>query len=113
MDKQEDGLDVRKLLEPIQRGTVDNYVRARDQRKNGIYAALVAFQPDAWEAMEFVDALAAGLKARYPNCSEVILRLTLLKADLERLDYGQSVDAKDALGAYEEQTGRKRAGGGL
>lgn len=100
-------IDVKRLLEPIQRATIDAYTRGRDERKLFIEAAIVQLRPDAIEASELIDAISAGLKLRYDNPSEVLLRMSLLKGDLERLDQCREIDASDVLNAYERAVERK------
>lgn len=68
---------------------------------------IVTFNPDANEAAELICALAASLKTRYDNPTEVLLHLTLAKNALARLDNGLEIDAREELEALEEQARRK------
>lgn len=106
-------LDVKKLLAPIQRATIEGFVHDRHAKQKAIEDAIMILRPDALEAHDLIDAIAAGLKRRYENPSEVLLRMTLLQGDLERLDQRLDVDADDVLSAYERATERRRAGGAL
>ena len=100
-------MDVRKLLEPINRATVEGFVRSRYDKLKAIEDAIMEVRPDALEVENIIDALAAALKLRYDNPSEVLLRMSLLKGDLERLDMGGEVDASDVLAAYERAVERR------
>lgn len=100
--------DVKRIFQPIHDATIAGFCTARHEQKKALENALVAYRPDALDASDLIDAIAAGLKLRYQDCTEVLLRMTLLKGDLERLDANVQIDAEDILAAYERATERRR-----
>lgn len=82
-------------------------VTQRHRRLLEIEARISEVKPDAMECEGIVDALADALRRRYDDPSEVLLRLSLLKGDLERLDVNQQIDAQDVLACYERAVERK------
>jgi hypothetical protein len=100
-------MNVKKLFRQIQDATIGGYCNERAAKKLELEQAITALRPDAIEASELIDALAAGLKLRYENPSECLLRMSLLQGDLERLDQGQEIDASDILASYERQVERR------
>jgi hypothetical protein len=99
-------IDVKKLLEPINRATIAGFIAGRQGKLQAIKAAILEVRPNALETAELVDALGAGLRLRYDNPTEALLRMSLLEGDLERLDLGNEVDARDILAAYEQAVER-------
>lgn len=98
-------MDIKRLLEPINRATISGFISARHQRKLEIEAVLVEFTPNAGEASDLLDALGAGLKKRYDqdDCTEALLHLSMARNALERLDIGYQVEAREELEALQEQ----------
>lgn len=82
---------------------------SRPSRFKALTEAVSDLRPDALEALDLVDAIAAGLKLRYENPTEVLLLMSLLKEALDRLDVNCQVDADDILNAYERMTDRRKS----
>ena len=101
-------MDIRKLLEPILRGTISGFILARQEKLQAIKDAIGDVRPDALEAIDLIDALAGSLRLKYDNPTECLLRMSLLEKDLERLDNGHEVDARDILSSYEEAVAKKQ-----
>jgi hypothetical protein len=101
-------MDVKKLLEPILRGTISGFIQGRNQRKLDLEQVLTEFTPNAGEASDLLDAIAAGLKKRYEqdDCTEALLHLSMARNALDRLDIGYQVDAREELEALESMRRR-------
>lgn len=103
-------MDPKDLFRPILDFTRLKYgcsaTPERSNRQREIEKAIVDFRPDALEAVEIIEAVAAGLKTRHPDCTEVLLRMSLLRKDLERLDSGWQTEAGETLAAYESSVRR-------
>lgn len=79
----------------------------RGQKLSHISTLIAALRPDAIEIQEIIEAMALALRCRYDNPTEALLRMSLLKKDLDRLDLGQEIDARDVLAAYERAVEKK------
>jgi len=80
----------------------------RLQALTAIESQITSLRPTAFEAESIIESLAGELRLRYADrASEVLLRMSLLKKDLERLDNNQEVEASDVLAAYERAVERR------
>ena len=100
-------MDIRKALQPIFNASMGR-ISSRHVEMLRIEMAVVQLNPDSIETHDMLDAFAIALKLRYPDCTEVLLYMSLLNKALERLDVGYQLDAADTLTSFEAMTRAKK-----